>query len=326
MGFGVSEWFRSHNELADRRRKDGTLIDASLSVSPIKDDAGQVTGASKIVRDITASKRTQLELAEKARLLDLTNDAVIVRDTADRVTFWNQGAEKLYGWRREEALGKDLHSMLHTEFPRPQEEIKAELHREGRFTGEVVQVARDGRRIPSLCRWVLDRKTESILTSYTDMSALKRAEEALRAAEKKYRTLFEAMDEGYCIIEVLFDEAGKANDWRYLDVNAAFERHNGITGALGKRMRELVPEIEPKWFEIYGKVALTGEAIRFVEHSPALHRWFDLYAYRVDGGESRKVAVLFTNITERKQAEAALRESEQRMRLATEATGVGIWE
>jgi len=276
--------------------------------------------------DITERLQAERELAEKARLLDLTNDAVIVRDMADRIVFWNKGAEKLFGWTSEEVLGRDLHSLLQTEFPRAVHEIKAELHREGKFTGEVVQIARDGQRIPSLCRWVLDRETNSILTSYTDMSALKQAEEALRGSEKKYRTLFEAMDEGYCILEMLFDEAGHANDWRYLDMNAAFERHNGIAGARGKRIRELVPDIEPKWFEIYGNVALTGKAIRFVEHSEALHRWFDVYAYRVGGPESQDVAVLFTDITQRRQAEDALRESEERMRLATEATGVGIWE
>jgi PAS domain S-box-containing protein len=309
-----------------RRHKNGTLVEVSLTISPVKDVEGRVSGVSKIMRDISERKRSERELAERANLLDLTNDAVVVRDNADRITFWNRGAVKLFGWEREEALGKELHSLLRTEFPLPLEEIKEELRRHGSFADSVVQLARDGHRIPSLCRWVLDRETDSILTSYTDMSAVQRAEAALRASEKKYRTLFEAMDEGFCIVEVLFDEAGRPNDWLYLDLNAAFERHNGITGALGKRMRELVPEIEPKWFEIYGRVARTGEPIRFVEYSEALQRWFDLYVYRVDGGENRNVAVLFTDITARKQAENALRESEERMRLATEATGVGIWE
>lgn len=135
--------------------------------------------------DITERVQAQRELSEKARLLDLTNDAVVVRDTADHITFWNLGAEKLFGWTREEALGKKLHALLETEFPMPMEEIKAELQRHGKFAGEVVQFARDGRSIPSLCRWVLDRETNSILTSYTDMTALRRAEEALRAAEKQ---------------------------------------------------------------------------------------------------------------------------------------------
>ncbi len=125
------------------------------------------------------------ELGEKARLLDLSNDAIIVRDSGHRITFWNKGAEKFYGWKHAEVRGKDLHALLQTEFPTPREEIEAELHREGHFTGEVVQRARDGRRIPSLCRWVLDRETKAILTSYTDITER-------RESEARFRALFAA--------------------------------------------------------------------------------------------------------------------------------------
>ena len=88
-----------------------------------------------------------------------------------------------------------------------------------------------------------------------------RAEEALRESEENYRTLFTSIDEGFCVIELLLDQQGKANDWRFLEVNPAFERHNGLMQATGKRMRELTPDIEEKWFEIYGKVANTGQPV-----------------------------------------------------------------
>jgi PAS domain-containing protein len=91
-----------------------------------------------------------------------------VRDLEHKVTSWNKGAEKLYGWTSEEAEGKTCHTLLQTEFPKPREEIQAQLLTEMHFSGEVVQFARDGRRIVSLCRWVLDPETSSILTSYTD--------------------------------------------------------------------------------------------------------------------------------------------------------------
>ena len=130
-----------------------------------------------------------------------------------------------------------------------------------------------------------------------------RSEEALRESEERYRTLFDSMDEGYCIFEVIFDEHGKPVDYRYLEVNPSFEKQNGLHAATGKRVRELVPDLESSWFEIFGKVALTGEPVRFVNEAKALGRWFDLYAFRVGEPDSRKVAVLFTNITERKQTE-----------------------
>ena len=129
-----------------------------------------------------AREQTALDLAEKARLLDLTKDAIIVRDFEDKITLWNKGAENLYGWKCEEVTGRDLHALLQTIFPKPIEEIIAQIRMQGEFSGEVVQTARDGHQIPALCRWVLDRETESILTSYTDITEIKRIEKALEAA------------------------------------------------------------------------------------------------------------------------------------------------
>ena len=142
-----------------------------------------------------------------------------------------------------------------------------------------------------------------------------RAEDALRESEQRYRSLFLSMDEGYCVIEMFFDEHEKPVDWRYLEVNPAFEKQNGMHDVVHKRISEIAPDLEEYWFEIYGKVALTGEPIRYVNETKSLGgRWFSLYAFRVGGPDSRKVAVLFTDITESKRAEQALRESEERYR------------
>ncbi len=141
------------------------------------------------------------------------------------------------------------------------------------------------------------------------------AEKALRESEQRYRSLFLSMDEGYCVIEIFFDEHEKPVDWRYLEVNPAFEKQNGMHDVVHKRISEIAPDLEEYWFEIYGKVALTGEPIRYVNETKSLGgRWFSLYAFRVGGPDSRKVAVLFTDITGSKRAEQALRESEERYR------------
>ena len=83
-----------------RRCKDGRLIDVSLTISPVKDPNGEIVGVSKIARDITKQKQTEQRLAEQARLLDLTNDAILVRDAQDRITYWNDAARELYGYSR----------------------------------------------------------------------------------------------------------------------------------------------------------------------------------------------------------------------------------
>src|ERR1044072_1641704 len=91
-------------------------------------------------------------------------------------------------------------------------------------------------------------------------NAVKRAEEALRDREERYRTFFNAMDEGYCIIEVLFDDEQQPVDCRFIEGNGSFERQAGMRDVVGKRMLEFVPTIESHWLQNYGQVALTGEA------------------------------------------------------------------
>jgi PAS domain S-box-containing protein len=141
-----------------------------------------------------------------------------------------------------------------------------------------------------------------------------RAKDDLRDSEERYRTLFQTTDQGFCIIEVLFDDAGNPTDYRFIEVNQAFEQHTGLVNATGKRMRELAPSHEEHWFEIYGRVAVSGEPARFQNEAQSLGRWFEVFAFRVGEPERRTVGVLFNDITARIRAEEGLRESEQRYR------------
>jgi PAS domain S-box-containing protein len=141
-------------------------------------------------------------------------------------------------------------------------------------------------------------------------------EQALRASEDKYRTLFNSIDEGFCIIRMIFDEAGRPCDYLFLEANPAFERHTGLkmSEALHRTMRELVPDHDAHWYEIYGRIALTGIPERFEQPAEALGRHFDVYAFRMGKAEERQVAVLFNDISARKHAEQAIKAELEAMR------------
>jgi PAS domain S-box-containing protein len=162
-----------------------------------------------------------------------------------------------------------------------------------------------------------NRTAEELERRVADRTAqLTTVNEALRESEKKYRTLFDSIDEGFCTIEVLFDGNDNPIDYRFLEVNPSFEKQTGIQNAQGRRMREIAPQHEEHWFEIYGRIALTGEPVRFENQAAQLHRWYDVYAFRVGKPGDRKVAILFKDITERKRAEEELRQKEVSLREA----------
>jgi PAS domain S-box-containing protein len=134
----------------------------------------------------------------------------------------------------------------------------------------------------------------------------------LRASEKRYRTLFESIDEGFCIIEKVVGEAGDPLDFRYLEANPAFAEQTGVGDVVGRTIRQAFPGESEEWFATYDNIVNTGEPIRFERGLVTQGRVLELYAFRVDDDTHRRVAVLFKDITERKQAELKLHDSEQR--------------
>jgi PAS domain S-box-containing protein len=172
------------SEMEIRRHADGRAIQVMGSASPLFDASGKVRGAVGAFFDVTERKKMEDLLRERADLLDLASEAIFVRDMKGILRFWNSGAEALYGWSRDEVLGKCVHQFLQTKFPVDLAIIEQALMTEGHWEGNLVHTTRDGREVVVASRHALADGAPAILEINRDITAQLRAEDALRKTEK----------------------------------------------------------------------------------------------------------------------------------------------
>lgn len=295
-------------------RKDGQPVWVRKFVSALRDATGTPMNFVALVTDVRERKRAEEAHRKLAAIVESSDDAILSKDLDGVITSWNRGAERLFGYTAKEAIGQPVTILIPPE--RLNEEPKIlERIRRGELVEhyETLRRDKDGKLldISLSVSPVADSQGRIVGASSIarDVTDQKRAERALRESEERYRSLFESIDEGFCVIEMIFDANDTPVDYRFIEVNPAFERQAGMQDATGKRMLEFVSEIEPHWLENYGRVAITGKPIRFADEYKSLRSWFDVYAFRVGEPERRRVAVIFNNITKRKQAEAELLQS-----------------
>ncbi len=263
-------------------------------------------------REITARKHAEATRARLAAIVESSEDAIIAKDLNSIIISWNAGAERLFGYRSEETVGRPITLLIPPEMQDDERRMLQRLLAGERIDHfETVRLTKEGRRIDvSLTiSTIKDDKGRIIGISKVarDITQRKRTEEALRRSEAQYHTLFETLIEGFCTIEMVFDPEGRPVDYRFLETNPAFEKLTGLHDVKGRLMRDLAPDNEQYWYERYGKVAMTGESVRFEAETKALDSCFDVCAYRIGDPEDRRVAILFNDITERKRAEELTR-------------------
>jgi PAS domain S-box-containing protein len=299
-------------------------------------------GLAVFFRDITEQKQVDAaaqETAERYRLaVRATNDAIWDWHFATNNVLWNEALETAYGHKPKDVLPTGEWWIDHIH-PDDRQKIDDDIHRVIDSSAESWHDEYRFRRADGSYAEVLDRghviRDESgrairMIGAMLDLTEQRRSQAALRDSEERYRTLFNSIESGFCVVEVRFDRPDGLMDYRVIEANPAFYKQTGFPDSvLGRWLREAVPDLEEHWYEAYGRVARTGLAERFEQGSDALGRWFDVFAFRLSEPAHQRVAILFNDVSARRNAEERLRQLNETLEaevVARTAERDSIWE
>ena len=264
--------------------------------------------------------------------------AIVVSDLNGVVTNWNAGAERVFGWKASEIIGKPA-ALFFTPEDRAAGRVETEMElsiRDGRAPDERWHLRKDQSRFFASGEMMPLRSDDGTHRGYVkivrDRTAQHQADARLRQTEDRFRTLLDTMESAFAIVEVKFDEDDNPVDYRFLEANPGFEQQAGVN-LRGKWVTEFAPDLEQFWFETYGAVAKNREPATFESYAEAFNRWFDVRAVPVGEPRDRQIAIFFTDSTQKREAVDRLKESEalargyaDRVQLALEAGAIiGTW-
>lgn len=330
----ITDQKRANEVLRQSERRQAFLLELSDRLQALSDPGAVAEAACRILVEELQAGRAQYAVMVE----DLPN-AEIAEIRGEAVRFGSPMVLRfpmnVYGARLSGLL-RSGHTMVLTDVahdPRIMEEQKEFLRSAGSQAVIAVPRVEAGRLAMKLT--VHDRRrrewtaqdvslVEEVAERIWTAIERARAAAALRASEEKYRALFESMDEAYAVVEVLKDQVGRWVDFRFLDANPAFMEHTSMPYPVGKTAAELLGTPNQRWTQLYGQALDTGDPIRIEETEHTLGRTFDLNIFTLDRNRNR-VAILFTDITRRKQIEVALRESEEQFRTLADTAPALIW-
>jgi len=298
-------------EIERLQRRERELEDRVARLEAERGDGLRRPGQGQ--RTSAASADLLFTAAEKTRMPQIITDP---NQPDNPIVFANRAFQTLCGYEAAELIGRNCRFLQGAGTdPADIAKVRDAIAARRDVVVEILNYHRDGApfRNELYVSPVFDPEGQLryFFASQLDVTRFRTTEGILAESEARYRALFDAVDSGFCVVEMRFDAEDRAVDYRFIEVNPAFATQTGLRNAVGRWVSELVPGLERAWFDTYGEVARTGRPIRFESGAVAMGRWYDVHALRVGEPEQHRVAILFNDITDRRRLENHLEATAQ---------------
>ncbi len=287
----------------------------------LEEMGGDISFALDTIENETEHKLAEEALHESQKLLqdviDNSPSLIYALDKEGHFVLANQKVESLFGVADGQLIGKTRSIALPPEIAEQHRNNDLQvIHSRQAQIFEEENLEADGKHFYLTHKFPImntDNQVYAVCGTSTDITERKQGEAALLESELRFRLLFQNLNSGFALHEIICDAQGKPCDYRFLEINSAFEMLTGLKAPelIGKTVLQVLPNTEPAWIDRYGQVALTGTPIHFESFSTALGKYYEVNAYSPKAGQ---FATVFLDVTERKQAEETVRQSERQMK------------
>ena len=274
-------------------------------------NASHVRQPEGVQRTSAADADLLFTAAEKTRMPQIVTDPNLPDNP---IVFANRAFQDLCGYSAEELIGRNCRFLQGPDTdPTDVAKVRDAIAARRDVVVEILNYRRDGSTFRNELYispvFTAEGHLRYFFASQLDVTRFRTDEGMLAESEARYRILFNALDAGFCVIELRFDADGHAIDYRFVEANPAFAHQTGLQDVVGKWVSEVIPDLERTWLDTYGAVALSGQSVRFESGAVALGRWFEVQALRIGEPVQHRVALLFNDVTDRRTAEGVLRDT-----------------